>query len=586
MNRFLNASALLALAFSFVGCEKTDELPESNNGMIEIFAESMSGGGKVLLDGADATWVDGDSIRINSDKVAVVRQNGHAYIRYAADDEEVIRAVYPASLASGNLTSDNANLTFPAYYHYRTDGEGHQLLDLPMAAYSDGSSSLQFKHLTGALYVTVTNDADMPLTLMSVTVASNAYLLNGLHSVDFTNLENIQSVNSSNESQKEVTLLFDDGYALSADASVKVMIPVLPVGGGGGGTNNNLTIRVKSYSPSENKFYLYSNTQASGSDHVLLRNELGYAPVSVTATGEDAAVLNQADGNYIVQSPLDFLLMTQNLTNGTLPSTANIDITSDIDMSGIPITTIRRNDFTGTINGNNHTISNLTINSVSVGNEGYYCALFAKSGTNIRIKNITFNHLTLHHEGNTANTLRIGGLISSITSSGTFNLENCHIQIDSVSTVGATSSIFFGGLLCEKDDGIPSIVISNCSVITPHLIMSGQSFYWGAFIGSAGNSTVTVTNSRWSGAATINASSAIRIGGIIGNKTQGSFSATDCTLSGTIDASAPYGRFRTLGTLIGYFSTPHTESTSNLSMDVSFSLNDTVITPSTYGTTY
>ncbi len=244
------------------------------NGMIEIFAERMGNGSKVLLDGAHSSWVDGDSIRINSDKVVVERINDHAYIRYAAP-LSINRAVYPALLASGNLSSDNVTITFPAYYHYRTDGSGHQLLDLPMAARSEDDDPMQFKHLTGALYITVTNTAAVPLTLQSVTIQSNIYQLNGTRSIDLSDLDNIGSVFTTDADLKTVTLVFDTGYTLSANASIKVMIPIMPVGGNG---NNIFTIKVRSTSAGQANFYLNSRKQPSGSDHALARNQLGYAP--------------------------------------------------------------------------------------------------------------------------------------------------------------------------------------------------------------------------------------------------------------------------------------------------------------------
>lgn len=57
--------SLLTLFFAILtvtGCEKQ----EDNDGMVEIFAESMTGSSKVLLDGPNATWMDGDSIRLNN----------------------------------------------------------------------------------------------------------------------------------------------------------------------------------------------------------------------------------------------------------------------------------------------------------------------------------------------------------------------------------------------------------------------------------------------------------------------------------------------------------------------------------------
>ena len=567
----------------FVSCEKE----EASDGTIEIFAEAMSGGnGKVLLDGATATWVNGDAIRINSTEVAVERRNDRAYISYNAAEDEVTRAVYPASLASGDLTSDNVTINFPAYYHYRTDASGHQLLDLPMAARSSGRNPLQFKHLTGALYVTVTNTAETTLTLQSVSVHSNGYKLNGSKIIDLTNLEGFTSTfageGESQASSRFVTLLFDEGYPLAPGASIRVMVPVMP-SGGVGSNKNDFTIRVKSYDTSQN-FYLFSQTQNTGTDHVLHRNELGYAPVSITASGA-GAILDQENGNYVVRNAMDFLLMTQNITSGTITGSSNIDILSDIDMSGIPITTINNPTYTGTINGNNHTINNLKINSLNLGTSGFCCALFYRVQANIRVKNIKLHNILLNHQTSTDKKIILSGLFGSYstTNNGTLNVENCEVTFAAPNVRTSNGPIYFGGLLGEIEMGTSHVSITNCTVTTLDFSLAGRAFYWGGFVGSVGSSNVTIENSSWSGTTNIDAQKAIRIGGMIGNKTQGLFSAKENTINGTISAKSPYGQARYLGTLLGYFSTPNTVDTLHITRNIAFTLNDTTITPDAFG---
>lgn len=62
--------AAIACGFLYGGCEKWD----TNEGLIEIRSEAMAASHtKVSLDGASATWIDGDSIRINGEDVVVVR---------------------------------------------------------------------------------------------------------------------------------------------------------------------------------------------------------------------------------------------------------------------------------------------------------------------------------------------------------------------------------------------------------------------------------------------------------------------------------------------------------------------------------
>lgn len=573
--KLLALGSLLALAFPFVGCEK--EMDEGD-GMIEIFAETMGSNSKVRLDGANSTWENGDPICINGENVSVVRgDNNRAYISYA-NPQSVNRAVYPASLAANsNLSSDNISLNFPAYYHYRTDASGHQLLELPMAARSEGNASLKFKHLTGALYVTVKNTANAPLILQSVTVASNIYQLNGSRNVDLDSLNNIAPIRTTtNDSRNTVTLVFDTGYTLASNASVRVMLPVMPVGGNG---NNQFTIRVRSCSANKQSAYLTSNTQGVGSDHTLARNELGYAPVNISVS-EETQPLDQQNEHYVVRTPLDFKLMTESITRGKITEDAQIDILEDLDMTDIPVTTINNdgNHFWGTIDGHNHRIGNLTIKSRLL-NTTYYCALFATSDYKISIKNVRFDGLTLSHQGSGSNDdkeVRLAGLICS-TPSGTLSLVNDTINYNAVDVTNAKGTIYFGGLVCDP----PAINITNCCVTMPNISISGKSFYWGGFIASVSSTnTTTISSSSWSGSVNLNATNTARVGGFIGRKIASNLTITNCSVNGGF-AITNSGQYNYLASLIGQY-TPNSQNTvtiDNNNINMTITLNGQSISP-------
>ena len=573
--KLLALGSLLALAFPFVGCEK--EMDEGD-GMIEIFAETMGSNSKVRLDDTNSTWENGDPICINGENVSVVRgDNNRAYISYA-NPQSVNRAVYPASLATNSdLRNDYISLNFPAYYHYRTDASGHQLLELPMAARSEGNASLKFKHLTGALYVTVKNTANVPLILQSVTVASNIYQLNGSRNVDLDSLNNIAPIRTeTNDSRNTVTLVFDTGYTLASNASVRVMLPVMPVGGNG---NNLFTIKVRSCSANKQSAYLASNTQSAGSDHTLARNELGYAPVNISIS-EETQPLDQQNGHYVVRTPLDFKLMTESITRGKITKDAQIDILEDLEMTDIPVTTVNNSHFYGTLDGHNHIINNLTINSRDLGTTGYCCALFS---TSVTIKDISINNLSLIHQRNTDKKVALAGLIGTYSTSqeGTLNINNCNITYNAINISGATGSIYFGGLLCEIDSPTSNISISNCSVNTSNVILSGRSYYWGGLIASAGSSKATIVNSSWYGNVNLTSTVATRAGGLIGNKVVGNLTITGCVVNGsfTINSNEQYNNY--LASLIGRY-TPdgsNTVTIDNNNINVTITLNGQSISP-------
>lgn len=560
-------ATLLAL-LTLAGCEKVDD---GVDGMVEIFAESMSGG-KVLLNGANSTWVSGDQIRLNGTTATVTRCDDRAYI--SSDGlTDVNRAVYPASLVGSSLTSNTVSIEFPRYYHYRTDGNGHQVLDLPMAAYSNSRTSpLQFKHLTGALYITITNTASVPLTLQSVTVTSSSYQLSGTRNIDISTMSIEGSVYGTVD-DKSVSLVFDEKLTLSAGSNVRVMVPVLPVG-----SNQNFTIKVRSVGEDIANTYLYSRSQTSGGDHSLQRNQLGYVPVSITAE-ESSSPLDQVNGAYVVRTPLEFCLMAQGITDSSIADNATIEIMENIDMLGYPISSIDKASFAGTINGNSHKIDNLHVNSVAeAGNTSYFCALFGKVAA-ATINNLTILNLVLQHQGAARASVKFGGLvgISEPYESATLVIDNCEVFISSVNVNSEVSVIYFGGLVGNAN--ALSITRCNAASMYPLAFSGANTIYYGGLIGSAGGAQTSIASSSWRGVgASVTPATGSRIGGLIGNKANGYVTARSCSISDTVSVTG--GSYNYCGTLFGNFSgreTKITESDNNLDFKVSFNGNPVAI---------
>lgn len=567
-------ATLLAL-LTLAGCEKVDD---GVDGMVEIFAESMSGG-KVLLNGANSTWVSGDQIRLNGTTATVTCLDDHAYISNAAM-QSTNRALYPASLEVANWGTDNPVVTLPAYYHYRTDDSGHQLLDLPMAAYSNSTTTpLQFKHLTGALYVTVKNTGATPRTLQSVTVKSNKYALNGMLRVALNTTDLVTSTEGG-ESRRSVTLVFDEEVTLDNNESVRVMIPVRPVG-----SDNNFTIEVKSYASGQQSSYLSSKTQPSGSDHSLARNELGYAPMDIPVGETTVPVLTLNVNKYEIYTPFEFKLMTEAIRgNWFSNNSAKYYLMNDIDMTGIELIPIDNINFIGTIEGNNHTISNLTIKGVKV-SDSVFCGLFLKSGFGVTFQNITFDSLRLINENVESSKLFVGAIeaYNSYTSEATKNFSNCTVNIRHFDDGGATGDVYFGGLIgCLEGEQAP-ISISNCHVLSRNLLFQGNNIWWGGLIGKITKGFTNIASSSWTGVGTtsIAANTTVRIGGLIGYKTLDRFWASDCSISGSLVASASYNY---IGFLIGYYNAKPSATISNIDASAfSVTLNGSPITVNQFG---
>ena len=528
--------SLLTLFFAMLtvtGCEKL----EDNNGMVEIFAESMTGSSKVLLDGPNATWMDGDSIRLNSYTHAVQRIQGHAYISNTGLSNTTNYALYPASLEVTNWGTNTPTVTFPAYYHYRTNSSGQQILELPMAAYSTDNNPLQFKHLTGALYITVTNTYTHPVTLHSVTVTSSNHQLCGKRQINMDHLENISGVSSTNN--KSVCMLFDTGYTLAQNESVRVMIPVLPVD-----SANRFNVIVKSHTENQPKMNQFSKLQPSDRNNSLARNELGYAPASLSSSDGTTNILS----NNEIRTPFDFYLMTKWLSSATYKMVA------DVDMTGLPVSPITNSGVT--INGAGHTVSNLTINGTKIGNE-VFCALFKSSGATIQ--NITFNNLRLVNEGVGSSTLYVGA-IEACNNTSTKSISNCVVNIGSFSNGGAIGDVYFGGLIGFING--TDLTLTNCSVAMPAITVGGADVFWGGFVGSYGgsNKRAIINSSSWTGTITLNATNNVNAGGFFGYKYTGAVNATGGSVSGTVSAYST-GSSRYVGSIVGRFNSPTGERT-------------------------
>lgn len=580
MKRILNLTTLVLALLTLAGCERADDT--APDGMVEIFAESMNGNGKVVLDGLSAIWCSGDAIHINGSTATVERRGDHAYISNASISEGTNRALYPASLSTVNWGTDNPVVILPAYYHYRTDGSGRQVLDLPMAAYSSGSSNpLRFKHLTGALYVTVKNTGDNPRTLQSVTVRSNTYALSGTLRVALNTDGLVAASTTGTADDRAVTLVFDKVVTLANGESVRVMIPVRPVG-----SDNNFTIEVKSYESGRSTSYLSSRTQASGSNHSLARNELGYAPMDIPVGVEPTVPVvpfNNSTFKYEIFSALDFKLMTDVIRNKRYITnrTPIFSIMGDIDMAGMEVTPIDNIDFTGTIEGNNHTISNLTIKGVKV-SDSVFCGLFLKTGFGMTFQNITFDNLSLINENVGNLTLYVGAIEaynpnSSETNTKTFS--NCTINIGQFVHGGATGTVYFGGLIgCLS--GAVKVNISRCHVTTPAINLSCTTTRLGGMIGqNAGSELTTIDGSSWTGAGTTSITSTyVYAGGLIGQKTS-RFNVANCTVTGRMEVVSN-SSYHYIGSYIGYLNTAaYNFENGNNTTGFSASLNGDEINP-------
>ena len=161
---------------------------------------------KTYIDNRYPCWSEGDQVYVNNAAYTVSAISGSSAQIADVVGDDSYRAIFPASLVTpgSNITNcATIPVTLPATQRYQVVN-GHQRVDAPMGAYTEGST-LQFYNLCSIVHVVVNNNTGGNMTLGSLKIeASNAYL--------------------SGAGTATVNGASDDGITLSSDASHAVSL--------------------------------------------------------------------------------------------------------------------------------------------------------------------------------------------------------------------------------------------------------------------------------------------------------------------------------------------------------------------------
>ena len=285
-------ATLVAGLSAMVACEKmVQEVPEQHNGTILLTTEGFvsEDDTKASVSGNTVQWVDGDKVSLNGNEYTVTVDGSHASV----NDENIasvatICGYYNCGVVT-NPTTTTPTVTIPSRYRSSYVG-GRQLIDLPMAAYrTEASSTLQFKHLTAAIKVTVRNSTGYDgLYVDSVRVKStfSHHKLCGAVTLGLT-AENfgVTSVSGDNISDNAVTVYFDrESIQLGNNDHMEVQVPILPISG-----SNEITITIFTHNKvnvvMENPSLLPANYEyqrnSTQTPPVLARNQMCTANLKV-----------------------------------------------------------------------------------------------------------------------------------------------------------------------------------------------------------------------------------------------------------------------------------------------------------------
>ncbi|MCX6727287.1 MAG: fibronectin type III domain-containing protein [Candidatus Saccharibacteria bacterium] len=244
------------------------------------------------------------------------------------------------------------------------------------------------------------------------------------------------------------------------------------------------------------------------------------------------AISNCSDIQNMVNDPTGDYLLTQNIDcSGT--ATLN-DNGSGGYFGFMPI-----QDFTGTLNGQGHTISGLYINRPNDCDVG----LFASLNNDSSVHDITLD------EVNVTGSCEVGGLVGRI---------NGGAMIDAVHVKGNIHADYLpGGIVgyVYTDDGSSTIISNSTSDVSiGSSSNSGNYGYWGGVVGYAelNPGSLQIRNSRADVA--INSSSANSVGGLIGYgdvENSSTLTISDSQSTGSISCANQCGGL--IGTAYSYF---------------------------------
>ena len=176
-------AALLAL--SAVSCKKDQDVVTLN-----AVIQKVSNDSKVYINDHTPYWHNGDQIRINNaDYTLQTAMENSAQIPNVTNSTSGYRAIFPAGILTNNDANINSSssvaVTLSATQVFEMVGT-HQRVDVPMGAFIDRGSTLQFHNLCSVVRVYVSNAINSQLPITSITITAESAYLSGMGTATIT----------------------------------------------------------------------------------------------------------------------------------------------------------------------------------------------------------------------------------------------------------------------------------------------------------------------------------------------------------------------------------------------------------------
>ena len=203
------------MAVLTAGCQKGKE-------SVTLFAEiqeTLNGNGKVYIDEHTPCWQNCDEVFINNATYPVSAASGAlARIENVASANSY-QAIYPASIVAGNDKNSNSSslpVILPTKQTFQL-ANGHQRVEMPMAAHLTSGNTLRFYSLCSIVRVTVSNPLDRALPLACIELRARTAKLSGAGTATVVRQES-GHIDMSNNALDFVFLIFTNDCPATVEA--------------------------------------------------------------------------------------------------------------------------------------------------------------------------------------------------------------------------------------------------------------------------------------------------------------------------------------------------------------------------------
>ena len=311
MKKTILAAIIIASCFALsTSCQKENVIEQPVTlQTITLTAEGFSTDTKTSVNGNSVSWVNGDVVKLNGSDYAITLSEDHATVEADLSGATAIYGFYPSDIVvSGNETTTTPSVVLPNCYSSVIDGSGNQTIALPMAGYRNkGGNSVNFKHLSAAVNVSIKNETGSTLIVDAVTVSAAQYRLNGTIALDLTAADyGIAPVAATDAADRTVKVTFSTPLEIAKGEIKSVQVPIRPI------DNDNLTIEVDSHNadiagvPVSNLTHKFNHTASSAAlgRNVMISAKIRISPQSTNVTSKGTFSVSDTKAVYFSKGNL------------------------------------------------------------------------------------------------------------------------------------------------------------------------------------------------------------------------------------------------------------------------------------------